>query len=199
MKNKMIKLAVVAAASVALAQTVQATPITGSISMNGTATLNSKSLNLATAATSLSGVTESGATASGSFAGVAAADSVAWVGFAFTGGSASPLWIFTDALTGYTYSFALTTDSISTQSSTFLNISGVGTLSITGIGSPYTATPGAWTFTISDALGTPSPNFNFTFANSNTGAGNVPDGGTTAMLLGAGLSGLALLKRKLVA
>jgi VPDSG-CTERM motif len=28
---------------------------------------------------------------------------------------------------------------------------------------------------------------------------NVPDGGTTAMMLGAGLSGLALLKRKLVA
>jgi hypothetical protein len=32
-----------------------------------------------------------------------------------------------------------------------------------------------------------------------TSLSTVPDGGTTAMLLGAGLSGLALLKRKLVA
>ena len=196
MKNKIIKLAVVAAASVALTQAVQADQITGSISMNGTATLDSQSLSTATMATGVSGVTESGATAQGSFAGVGLNDPVTWVAFAFSGGSASPLWSFTDGTTGYTYTFALTSDYIVSQTSTFLNIAGLGTLNITGVGSPYVATPGAWTFTISDANGQPSPNFNFTFANSNT---SVPDGGTTAMLLGAGLSGLALLKRKLVA
>jgi hypothetical protein len=39
---------------------------------------------------------------------------------------------------------------------------------------------------------------NFTFDSGNNAIG-VPDGGTAAMLLGAGLSGLALLNRKLVA
>jgi hypothetical protein len=52
----------------------------------------------------------------------------------------------------------------------------------------FTDTPGTWIFSGNQSGGTLS------FSTSN---GNVPDGGMTVMLLGAALSGLALIRRKL--
>jgi len=176
-------------------KTAQATPITGEIDMSGTVTLNSINLGSASAATSLTAVTVGG-TPTGSYAGTFG-DSVAWHAFSWPGGSASPLWSFTDIATSDTYSFALTTDSIVTQTSTFLNLLGTGILTITGPGS-YTPTAGSWSFTISNPSGGPHADFNFTFANSQVGAA-VPDGGATAMLLGGAMSALALVRRKLMA
>ena len=194
--NKWLTIAGIVA-SLGLASAVQAVPITGSVDMSGTATLNNISLGSATAATSLSAVTVGG-TPTGSFTGTAG-DSVSWSGFAFSGGSASPLWTYTDAGTGYTYKFNLTSDSIVTQNNSFLNLMGSGTLFITGSGSPYDVggTAGSWSFTISNAGGGAHQNFLFTFANSQTAT--APDGGSTVMLLGAALSAFGLLRKKLIA
>jgi hypothetical protein len=109
------------------------------------------------------------------------------------------LWSFTDATTGFTYTFDLISDTISSQSSFFLNLLGTGTLSITGAGSTYSPTSGSWSFTVSNPTGGPHADFNFTFANSQTGVPSVPDGGATAMLLGVGLTSVALFRKKLAA
>ena len=57
-------------------------------------------------------------------------------------------------------------------------------------GNPSDTVNGIWVATFNTLSGT------FSFSAS---AGSVPDGGTTVMLLGAGLSGLALLRKKLAA
>ncbi|HEY9509145.1 MAG TPA: VPDSG-CTERM sorting domain-containing protein [Verrucomicrobiae bacterium] len=194
MKNKLFTIAGVA---VAMAVTsVQATQITGSVDMSGTAILNNTLLGSATAANSFTGVSVGGIP-TGSYVGTAG-NSVTWNAFSWPSAvSVSPLWSFTDAGTGYTYSFTLSSVHAAGQDNTFLNLLGTGTLSITGVGSPYEDTTGSWSFTISNPTGTSHQNFAFTFANSQTAA--VPDGGTTVMLLGAGLSCLGLIRRKLVA
>jgi hypothetical protein len=192
MKNTWL---ILGAAMALAAVSVQATPITGEIDMSGTATLNSINLGTATGATSFSGVSVGGGP-TGAFAGTTGA-TVSWNAFTWPGGSANPLWTFT--LAGLTYTFALSSDSVVAQSSTFLNLLGVGTLSITGAGSTYTPTTADWSFTISNPTGGNHANFDFTFANSQTGAGTVPDGAATAMLLGTALSALALLRKKLMA
>ncbi len=192
MRNKWMMLA--GAAALMAFSTAQAVPISGEIDMSGTATLNSVNLGSASAATSLSGVTVGG-TPTGSYVGTFG-DAVSWVGFTWPGGSASPLWTFTDTTTTDTYSFALASDSVASQSSTFLNLLGTGTLSISGPGS-FTPTSGTWSFTISNPSGGAHANFNFTFANSQVAV--TPDGGATVMLLGGALSALALLRRKLIA
>jgi len=170
--------------------TAQATPITGEVDMSGTVTLNNIFLGSASAATAFSAVTVGGIP-TGSFVGTAG-DSVTWHAFSWPGGSASPLWSYTDVGTGDTYSFALSTDSIVSQSNTFLNLLGAGTLSISGPGG-YTPTTGTWSFTISNPDGSSHANFAFTFANSQT---SVPDGGSTAAMLGLALSAIGLVVRK---
>ncbi len=191
-KNKWLVLA--GAMSLSAFTTVQAIPITGEVDMSGTVTLNSQNLASATAATALTGVTVGG-TPTGSYVGTFG-DLVTWSTFSWPGGSASPLWTFTDAITTDTYTFTLASDSVASQSSTFLNLLGTGTLSISGPGS-YTPETGSWSFTISNPSGGAHANYNFTFANSQVAV--TPDGGATVMLLGGALSALALLRRKLIA
>jgi hypothetical protein len=72
-----------------------------------------------------------------------------------------------------------------------LILSGSGILKIVGPTAltSYAPTLGAWTFT-ANSLGS-----TFSFSSSNAAAG-VPDGGTTALLLGAGLTGLAVISRR---
>lgn len=190
MKNKW--LALVAGIGLSAVATVQAIPITGEIDQSGTATLNNVNLGLASAATAFTGVTVGG-TPTGSFTGTVGTG-VTWSGFSWPGGSANPLWTFMSG--GWTYTFVLLTDSVSSQSATFLNLLGSGTLSITGAGSPYSSTTGAWSFTISNPSGGDNANFDFTFANSQTA---VPDGGATAILLGTALSAVGLLRKRLMA
>jgi hypothetical protein len=194
MKNKRVILA--GALALTAFATAQAIPITGEIDMSGTVTLNSASLASASAANHFNGVTVGGMP-NDSYAGTFG-DVVMWNAFTWPGGSASPLWTFTDATTTDTYSFALSTDSIVTQTATFLNLLGTGTLSITGPGS-FSPTAGIWSFTISNPTGGAHEDFNFTFANSQTSTGGVPDGGSTVMLLGAALSALALFRKNLIA
>ena len=80
---------------------------------------------------------------------------------------------------------------IVSQGSGFVVVSGTGIAS----GNGYTPTTLSWSFTSQDPSVTQDP-LTFTFSASSN---SVPDGGATVMLLGIALSGVALLKRKLVA
>jgi VPDSG-CTERM motif len=176
----------------ALPPVISATnPITGAIDMSGTATLNSTSLGSATAATGFSGVTVGGSP-TGSFFGTFG-QPVTWSAFSWPSNVlVSQLWAFG---IGLPYSFDLANVSIVSQSNNFLNLMGSGTLHVTG----FDDTPGLWSFTISNPGGGAHPNFEFTFANSQTAAGGVPDGGITVALLGIALVGVEVLRRKLKA
>jgi hypothetical protein len=191
---KMIKtLGLTLAVAGAISLSAHAVPITGSVDMNGTVTLDNVLLGSATAASSFSAVVVGG-TPTGSYTGTGGS-SVTWSGFSWTAfAPVAPLWTFTSGLN--TYTFDLNTIAVVSQNNSFLNLKGTGALNITGPGS-YDPTFGDWSFTISNAGGGSHANFQFTFANSQTAA--VPDGGTTVMLLGAALSGLGLIRRKLVA
>jgi hypothetical protein len=174
-----------------MAIAAQAVPITGSIDMSGTATLNSTFLGSATAATAFNAVTVGG-TPTGTFTGTFGAP-VTWGAFTWPSNvPVNPLWTFTFG--GNTYSFDLAHVTVSSQSNFFLNLLGSGTLHATG----FDDTPGLWSFSISNPTGGPHANFQFTFQNSQTAAG-VPDGGTTVMLLGSALTVIGLIRRKLAA
>jgi len=158
--------------------------------MGGAVTLNNANLGLATEATAFpfSFVT-SGTDAFGTSAG----SLVSWT----TPFSWNPpntpiidLWKFTSG--GRTYSFELDSVSIMSQSSSFLNLSGMGVLAITGTGPVYDDTPGNFTFAITSS----GPNSTMTlgFAASNSA---VPDGGLTFSLLGFAVAGVEGLRRKL--
>jgi hypothetical protein len=198
MKNNVIKYVASTAMALGLAATVQAIPITGEVDMSGTVTLANGSgpttlLGNATKATAFTGVTVGGVP-TGNFAG--SFSSIAtWVGFGwspFVAPATQPLWYFDYA--GNHFSFDLTSVTVMHQDNSFLNLLGSGTLKETGVVNPDNTT-GAWSFTISNAGGGAHSDFSFTFANSQTAA--VPDGGLTVALLGAALSGLALIRRKL--
>jgi hypothetical protein len=172
---------------------VHAIPITGSVDMSGTVALDSSFLGLATQANSFLGVTVGGLP-TGSFTGTFG-DSVSWNAFGWNPGAPVPsLWSFSDAGTGYTYTFNLAGVTIKAQDNYFLNLLGAGTLTITGNGSPYDPTAGVWSFTISNPLGGAHSNYTFSFANSQT---TVPDGGSAVALLGIALAGLEALRRRL--
>lgn len=202
MKMNILKhVGAVAAIGGMAALTAQAIPISGSVNMSGTVVLNTMSLATATSATSFSGVSVgTGGAATGAYNGTQG-DSVSWNPFSWattvggvTAGPAGNLWSYTDATTHFTYTFQLASDTVVSDTASFLNLLGTGTLAITGSGSPYSSTAGNWSFTISNPGGANHPNFTFTFANSQT---SVPDGTSTAMLLGTALSAVALIRRKL--
>jgi hypothetical protein len=100
-----------------------------------------------------------------------------------------PLWTFT--YLGNVYSFDLQSVVSSVGVGPSLDLAGSGVLSITG----YTSTPGNFTFAAT-GVGSGSDSFNFGFVAGNSA---VPDGGSTAALLGMALTGAGLLRRKTAA
>jgi hypothetical protein len=189
-----MKLAIAAAGllGVGAVQNAQAIPITGDISMGGGVTLDDGHLGRANKAVRFSGVTVGGGS-TGSFDGTGG-NSVTWKSFGWDPATTpvTPLWSFTAG--ALTYSFALSTVSVFSQSATLLSLTGTGILSITGAGSLYDATPGSWSFSINDSDGNENTNKKFTFSNNQTAAA-VPDGGMTIMLLGMALGGLGYARR----
>lgn len=165
----------------------QAVPIVGGISMAGgyvpTGALDSGPISFAFPTGAF--VTSS----SGSYAPVPGGTPATYFGFSAVPSSApQALWTFMFA--GLTYSFDLGTLSVLSRGldgngNPFINLEGTGTLKITG----FTDTPGSWLFTANSASST------FSFSSSN---GAIPDGGTTVMLLGAGLAALGMARRYFV-
>ncbi len=192
MKNSIKALMAAFAVALLACTTAQAVPITGQVTMAGTATLNNTQLGSATAATAFSGVTVINP-ATGSYAATLGS-AVTFNPFSWNPSSApvSPLWSFVSG--GRTYTFNLGSLNIVSQSNSFLNIAGIGTLTISGTGPTFDPTVGAWSFSIVNPGGGPSSNFQFGFVSSNNA---LPEGGSALALLGIGLVCVELIRRKL--
>ena len=168
-------------------------PITGSISFSGTSTINGTSFVTATAFTTFQSVFVGAPTAlSGNYVGTSGA-AVTMTPFIWSPPTAStpvnPLWTFVSG--GDTYSFNLGVLHADYASPTGLLLSGIGTAIITGPGLDFLATTGTWNLSAQTLnLAT------FTFSSTTSIPFSVPDGGTTATLLGGSLFGLALIGRK---
>lgn len=171
------------AVAAGLLGTANAVPISGGISLAGGYNVNTGNLNTATAFTSFFGnfVT----TTSGSFVIVAPGTPVTVTPFSFNpfGGAVTPLWT---TAAGPSASFNLTTlSSVAQPGDNTLDLKGVGTLQLAG----FDPTPGMWVFTANQAGGT------FSWSSSNAAAG-VPEGGTTAAMLGLSLLLAGLVTRR---
>jgi hypothetical protein len=193
-KTSKIALSMLVAGAMAVVG-AQAVPVTGTVNFTGGAVTLDAAPPAATTIESFSGTTvvSGGTTApSGAYTGTTG-DTVTWaagpIQFSPTlnPSPVSPLWTFHDATTGYTYSFSLSSITLNNQLAGYLNLGGAGTVTITGAGSPYTATSGTFTLT---ATGTGPLNFNFT-----AGTSAVPESGTTAILLGLGVTALAIFAK----
>ena len=181
-------LAAILIAGALLSTSAQAVPVAGNITFKGGATLDTGDVATANAvSTWLNPAVQS---ADGSYSGIAVYTAVTmgtpWV--FDPGGPRLGLW----SVGGFT--FNLTSSTIVHQSATGILVSGVGTVSAAG----FDNTNASWNFsTQSPGAGQP-PVFSFSAASGSPGGGpgtNVPDGGTTAALLGASLLALGALRR----
>jgi PEP-CTERM motif len=162
------------------APSLQAAPITGSIDFGGVVTFDSTSLANATRVSlwNSSFVLQD----SGDFSSIAPGTNVTM---------ASP-WIFSPSTSTPSlwsvggFKFDLSSCVIVSQTSTFLNITGIGMISATG----FDPTPGTWSFTASDSSGQPQATFGF-----QTQTAAVPEPGTLT-LLAIGAGGLISARRR---
>lgn len=184
---------ILAIASLALSMQATPIPITGSISFSGTTTIDGTGFVSATRFMSFQNVTVGASSAlSGNYVGTSGA-AVTMTPFTWSPPTAStpvnPLWTFVSG--GDTYSFDLSVLHVDYASTTGLLLSGLGTAIITGPGLNFLNTTGTWDLSAQTLnLAT------FTFSSTTTVPNGVPDGGTTAILLGGSLFGLALVGRK---
>jgi hypothetical protein len=197
MKRKLLLVAAVAAICGVggVAQAVSSDPISGDITFAGGVTLNSSSAGAATEVLSWTGPGGTGLpqviSSSGSFSGIAGGTQASFTSPWFFN-STSPvnsLW----SVGGFT--FDLTSSHIVFQggSPSGVLVDGIGAVMGNGL-APEAMT---WEF----ATGDPSADgvFSFQVADGATGSSTVPDGGTTAMLLGLGVLGLGLVKKQMFA
>jgi hypothetical protein len=189
MKNNIIKYMACAAMALGLAATVQAAQINGSIGFNGTFVQNGGTAGNLTTATSVT-IALTGTTATGDFSGPTLQSLLSdYYVNASSYGPLSPggqvMWQI-GAANGKTYTFTVTSEVESLDTPTQLALLGTGTIS-DGILADNTV--GNWELT----LGANGASLVY----GSTTATAVPDGGMTVMLLGAALSGLALIRRKL--
>jgi len=185
----------VAAAVCGVGGIAQAVPISGDITFAGGVELDTTSAGTATEVLAWTGVNGEGSptviSADGSFSalvGDSATFSAPWF---FNSGSVADLW----SVGGFT--FDLTSSHVIFQggSPAVVAVDGIGAVMGNGE-SPEAMT---WSFSTSDpgAAGISTLVFSFQVASGTTAA--VPDGGTTAMLLGLGVLGLGLVKKQILA
>ena len=168
--------------ALALSSAAQAAFIEGKIDFIGTTDLDSTELGSATQVDDWKTTLVSVAT--GDFSSIPLFSPATFTdGWTFNSGS-TPLW------TAGIFTFDLLSSSVLSQSSTFLNVVGSGTISAPG----YDPTPGTWSYSITNQGGGPSGTFSF--VGSTVADGAVPDGGTTVALLGVSLLGLHGVRRK---
>jgi VPDSG-CTERM motif len=185
MKTKwMITTAV--AALLGFSATVQAVPIAGSIGVSGTYTLNGANL---ASSTSLAITSTSLGSALGSFSGGALTFFATPIGVNGAVGNLVNATLWTLKAGSTIYTFTVTSEAQGATSPSSLALSGSGTVTdnVSGADTSF----GAWQLNFGAIGGS--------FTWQNTSGTNVPDGGTTVLLLGAAFSGLGLLRRKLTA
>jgi hypothetical protein len=193
MKNIM-KIAGVVAVAAALTQSIQAVSVTGNIGFTGGVTYDTASAGTATEVTSW--INPFVTLRSGAFlsvpVGTAATFAAPWT---FANAGLNPFW----SAGGYT--FQLLSSFVFQQGGTifsgplangFVVVDGTGIVS----GNGYDPTVMSWSFTSQDPKASVNPD---TWTFSASAASLVPDGGSTVMLLGIALSGLALLRKKMTA
>jgi VPDSG-CTERM motif len=192
MKNNFIKYLTAAGLAIGIVGTVQAIPIVGSVGFNGSFTQDGTAGDLTTAThlTIINPVVTPG-TATMNFVGAGAP--VSFASPIGVNGSLLPmigqLWSVTVGLK--TYTMTVSTELETQKTAIQLGLAGTGIMH--DLSGALSDTAGVWQvgFGVS---GTP-PTASFTW--QSTSSASIPDGGTTVMLLGAALSGLALLRRKL--
>ena len=181
---KLLKLMLAVLAAALVTSGAQAVMVDGAITFAGGAIYDTDSLATATMVNTFVDVTVQ--SEDGDFAGfVADGDAVAMaVPYIFTPSTATPgLW----SVGGFTFDLASST--VELQNADFLVISGTGTLS----GNGFDPTAGTWSFT------SQSPSADGVFSFSASGDFNgVPDGGSTVALLGIGLTGVWMIRRKVI-
>lgn len=179
MKSTLRNLAL-AALSLGLAAAVHATTITGAVTFAGSVVLTPNNIATATGVSSWSNVivldVSTGSVLDSTInPGQSVTLAAPW---SFNSGALASFW----NVGGFT--FDLIGSTLVTQTATGIIVTGTGTLS----GNGYEATYGNWSFSTQDT----SANGKFSFSASSA---VVPDGGTTALLLGAGLMTLAGVAR----
>jgi hypothetical protein len=182
MKNVFTAIKTLAALTAAFAATnlAQADPITGGISFNGTPTFINGDTAVVFSGSSIDGTTGSfaGATAD---AGSLSFSTIILDPLTLPSGN---LWQFTDD--GVLYSFQATTIGfVSPPSQPVWDLSGAGWISIAN--GTDTPTLGTWSISYSDN--------NILQFEATTGA-DVPEGGTTALMIGLGMLGLGLFAHR---
>ena len=193
MKN-FIKVVAMAVVAVVLNQSAQAVPISGSITFSGTA--NTDSANASTSTKVLTWANNTISSESGSFSSLSGSASVvlasSWL---FNSGTKNNFWVVTDGLTQY--KFNLSGSAVFSTAANSITIYLAGTVFSLFNGLPASGLdPTAFTgsITIKDQ-GVANPAGGFSYTQSIL-FNSVPDGGTTVLLLGSALSGLALIRRK---
>lgn len=170
-----------------------ATPITGSVSFNGTPNFNALPIGSATSVVSYDSAWVAVGQQTGIYTAVADLTPVVFSPFAFSPAtqSVNPLWSFSSL--GLTYSFS-TTSMVAMFNAplNIWNLGGKGILRATG----YEDTVGEWNF----STGQIGQSFYFGSAAAAVPAG-VPDGGMTVLMLGLGLGlvGLKSYSRRIAA
>ena len=196
MKNKWIGMAAVAVIALGVGGIAQAVPISGDITFAGGVDLNTSSAGTATEVLNWTGHGGTGLpiviSDDGSFSGIAPGTTATFASpWSFNSGSVAALF----TVGGFTYD--LTSSKIVYQggSPAGVLVDGIGSISGNGLNSEAMT----WSFSTSDpsALGVDAAIFSFQVAAGTTGT--VPDGGTTAMLLGLGVLGLGMLKKQIFA
>jgi hypothetical protein len=181
---KVLKLALAVLAAALVASEAQAAMVNGNITFAGGAKFDTNSLATATRVTLFKNVTVQ--SEDGDFAAFVSDGDLTTMAmpYIFTPSTPTPgLW----SVGGFT--FDLATSTVVLQNADFLLIQGTGT--ITGNG--FDATEGVWSFTAQE----PHAGNIFSFSAS-SGSNGVPDGGSTVALLGLGLAGVEMIRRKLL-
>jgi hypothetical protein len=180
---KLLKLTLAVLAAALVASEAQAVMVDGAITFAGGAKFDTNSLATATRVTLFKNVKVM--SEDGDFAGIVNDDDAVTmaVPYIFTPSTPTPaLW----SVDGFT--FDLDGSVVVLQNADFLLITGTGT--ITGNG--FDPTPGTWSFT------SQSPKANGVFSFSSSDGFIAPDGGSTVALLGLGLTGIWMIRRKFV-
>jgi hypothetical protein len=178
--QKILALLAIALLAAAISPQAQAAPIQGSIDFGGVVTFDTTSLQTATRVNlwNSSFVLQR----SGDFTGFVAngANATMAAPWIFTPSTATPnLW----SVGGF--SFNLANSLVVSQSASFLNVTGTGTIS----GNGFDPTPGTWSFTSSSSNGSEQATFGFQAQST-----AIPEASTMALL---GLGALGLISRQI--